>query len=441
MKDLSDRKLIISLAIPAVLQTVVRSLFVIVDAFWVGKIDSLNLAALTIATFVVWGVLALGEVISTATNTLVAQKVGGQDLLSAKTIASQNLVNTIIFSFILGVLLIPLLHPLFRVMNISPQQADLAFKYLMVLLLGLPCIISLLTIASIFRGYGNTKTPFYLLLLAITLNFILAPLLIFGIDGLFYGYGISGAAVSTLISFAFSAIFGYKMLLKRNLISSLFSYRINPSLIKETFRIGIPTSISGVAFSLIYVLVSKYVADYGTVGFASLGIGHRSESLVFQITVGFSLASTILVGQNIGAGNIKRAEILAWKIFGFSAFIVLIYSIILFIFSKEIAMIFTNDNDVIAAASMYNKISSLVQIFSAAEIILTGAFIGAGDTLPPALVAMPLNFLRIPLSGIFSSYLGLTGIWIAICSTIFFKGILIALLFKTGRWKRKKVRI
>ncbi|MGB9695994.1 MAG: MATE family efflux transporter [Ignavibacteria bacterium] len=441
MKNLSDRKLIISLAIPAVLQTVVRSLFVIVDAFWVGKINSLNLAALTIATFVVWGVLALGEIISTATNTLIAQKVGGQDLFSAKTVASQNLVNTVIFSFVLGIFLIPLLRPLFQIMNTSPEQSELALKYLTVLLLGLPCVILLLTVASIFRGYGNTRMPFYLLLLAITLNFIFAPLLIFGIEGLFEGYGIVGAALSTLISFAFSAIIGYKVLLKRNLIFSFLLYKVNLPLIKETFRIGVPTSISGVAFSLIYVLVSKYVADYGTVGFASLGIGHRSESLIFQITVGFSLASTILVGQNVGAGNTKRAETLAWKIFGVSAFVVLIYSVILFIFSREIAMIFTNDNDVITAASMYNKISSLVQIFSAAEIILTGAFIGAGDTLPPTLVAMPLNFLRIPLSGIFSSYFGLTGIWIAICITVFFKGILIALLFKTGRWKKKKVKI
>lgn len=438
---MSDRKLIISLAIPAVLQTVVRSLFVIVDAFWVGKIDSLNLAALTIATFVVWGVLALGEVISTATNTLVAQKVGAQDFVSAKTIASQNLINTIVFSFILGICLVPLLPLLFKIMKVSPDQAGLASEYLTVLLLGLPCVISLLTVASIFRGYGDTKIPFYLLSLAIVLNFILAPLLIFGIEGLFNGYGIVGAAVSTLVSFVFAAVVGYKILLKKNLIFSFLLYKVNLPLIKETFRIGVPTAISGVAFSLIYILMSGYVADYGTVGFASLGIGHRSESLVFQITVGFSLASTILVGQNVGAGNIKRAETLAWKIFGVSAIVTLVYSVILFIFSREIAMIFTNDRDVITAASMYNKISSLVQIFSAAEVILTGAFVGAGDTFPPALVAMPLNFLRIPLSKVFSSYFGLTGIWIAICLTVLLKGILIALLFKTGRWKRKKLRI
>lgn len=438
---MSDRKLIISLAIPAVLQTVVRSLFVIIDAFWVGKIDSLNLAALTIATFVVWGVLALGEVISTATNTLVAQKVGAQDFVSAKTIASQNLINTVVFSFILGICLVPILPLLFQIMKVSPDQAELASEYLTVLLLGLPCVISLLTIASIFRGYGDTKVPFYLLSLAIVLNFILAPIFIFGVKGLFNGYGIVGAAVSTLVSFVFAAVVGYKILLKKNLIFSFLLYKVNLPLIKETFRIGVPTSISGVAFSLIYVLMSKYVADYGTVGFASLGIGHRSESLVFQITVGFSLASTILVGQNVGAGNIKRAETLAWKIFWVSAFVTLIYSVILFIFSREIAMIFTNDGEVITAASMYNKISSLVQIFSAAEVILTGAFIGAGDTFPPALVAMPLNFLRIPLSKVFSSYFGLTGIWIAICLTVFLKGILIALLFKTGRWKRKKLRI
>jgi len=87
---------------------------------------------------------------------------------------------------------------------------------------------------------------------------------------------------------------------------------------------------------------------------------------------------------------------------------------------------------------VYNKIAACVQIFSAAEVILSGAFSGAGDSLPPAIVGLPLNFLRIPLTALFSVLWGLTGIWIAICITVVIKGLIMSVWFKGGRWKKRK---
>jgi Na+-driven multidrug efflux pump len=192
---------------------------------------------------------------------------------------------------------------------------------------------------------------------------------------------------------------------------------------------------------MIYIFVSRFVADYGTVGFASLGIGHRSESLAYQVTVGFGLASTILVGQNVGAGNIPKAERLAWKIFGVASVVILIYSAGLFIFSTEIARFFSTDLEVIKAASIYNKIAATVQIFSAAEVIFGGAFAGAGDTLPTAVIGFPLNFIRIPMAAVMSGIWGLNGIWVAICFSVVLKGIIIVFWFNTGRWKKRKLSV
>lgn len=434
---MSDRKIILSLAIPAVLQTVVRSLFAIVDAFWVGKMGSVELAAITVATFFVWGILALGEIIATGTNSLIAHSTGAKNHPLSKKIASLNIVNTFFHTISISLILIPVLPIFFQITNLDPEQSKLANEYLVTLLIGFPCITLLSTVSAIFRGNGDTKTPLYLLVLAILLNIFLAPLFIFGINGI-HGYGLAGAATSSLVSYLISFIIGYRILRKRGFIEKLKHFRFNYKILKETFRIGLPVSLNGIAFSLIYIFVSRFVADYGTVGFASLGIGHRSESLAFQITVGFSLASTILVGQSVGAGDIHRAERLAWKIYGVAAVVIIIYSIGLFIFSSEIARIFSSDINVIKSASIYNKISASVQIFSAAEVIFGGAFAGAGDTLPTAIIGFPLNFLRIPLAAFFSTLWGLNGIWIAICITVVFKGIIITIWFNTGKWKRRK---
>lgn len=437
---MTDRKIILSLAIPAVLQTVVRSLFAIVDAFWVGKMGSVELAAITVATFLVWGILALGEMIASGTNSMIAQTTGAKNHALSKEIASLNIVNTLFHTVSLSVVLIPMLPLFFYITNLNAEQSKLASEYLTTLLIGFPCITLLSTVSAIFRGYGDTKTPFYLLILAILLNIFLAPLFIFGVNG-HLAYGLSGAATSSLVSYFISFVIGYYLLRKRDLISKLNHYKFDFKILKETLRIGMPVALNGIAFSMIYIFVSRFVADYGTVGFASLGIGHRSESLAFQITVGFALASTILVGQNVGAGNIPKAERLAWKIFGVAAVVILIYSAGLFIFSEEIARFFTSDSEVIKAASVYNKIAAAVQIFSAAEVTFGGAFAGAGDTLPTAIIGFPFNFLRIPLAAFLSSIWGLNGIWIAICVTVVFKGIIITIWFNTGRWKKRKLNL
>lgn len=437
---MTDRKLILTLAIPAVLQTVVRSLFAIVDAFWVGKMGSVELAAITVATFLVWGILALGEMIATGTNSLIAQATGAKNTALSKDIASLNIVNTFFHTISLSIILIPMLPLFFFITKLDAVQSKLASEYLVTLLIGFPCITLLSTVSAIFRGHGDTKTPFYLLILAIVLNIFLAPLFIFGIYGI-PGYGLSGAAVSSLVSYLISFIIGYRLLRKRDLISRLNHYKFDFKILKETLRIGMPVAINGIAFSLIYIFVSRFVADYGTVGFASLGIGHRSESLSYQVTVGFGLASTILVGQNVGAGNIPKAERLAWKIFGVASVVILVYSAGLFIFSTEIARFFSTDLEVIKAASIYNKIAAAVQIFSAAEVIFGGAFAGAGDTLPTAVIGFPLNFIRIPMAAIFSVIWGLNGIWVAICLSVVLKGIIIVFWFNTGRWKKRKALV
>lgn len=437
---MSDRKTIFTLAGPAVLQTVVRSLFVIVDAFWVGKTGSIPLAALTSAAFLVWGFLALGEKIAVGTNSLVSQATGAGNRELAGRISAYNLVNTLGFTILLSLVLIPLLPLFYMLMNIGGEQAVLCNRYLTTLLIGFPCITMLSTTAAIFRGYGDTKTPFFLFTFGVVLNFFLAPLFIFGYSAV-PSMGISGAALSTLAAFFAAFLLGLIILKRRNLINKIGLYRFDYPIIKETFRIGLPIALNGVGFSLIYVFVSRFVIDYGPDAIAALGIGHRSESLAFQITVGFSLASTVLVGQNMGAGNPRRAETLAWKILGYASIIMLIYGSLMFVFSEEFARFFIDDKNVIGVASVYNKIAASVMVFSAAEVILSGAFSGAGDSLPPAVIGLPVNFLRIPLAALFSSLWGLTGIWVAICSTVIVKGVIMSVWFRRGAWKNRKFKL
>lgn len=436
----NDRKIILALVIPAVMQTVVRSLFVIIDAFWVGKMGSEFLASLTVATFLIWGILALGEIISVGTNSLVAQSVGAKNFEVAKNIASENIVTTLFHSFIIGVAIIPVLPILYFLINISESHKFYANEYLIPILLGLPCIILLSTVTAIFRGYGDTKTPFYLLLIAICMNFILAPILIFGVNNNFV-WGLRGAAISSLISYFLAFIIGFVILKKRKYINPITKFNFDKNVITETLKIGFPVSLNGVAFSFIYVFVARFVAEYGTTGLASLGIEHRVESLIYQVTVGFSLGATVLVGQQTGAGDSDKAESYAWKVLMYSMFVVIPYSLMMILIPQHLSAFFTTDMNVISASSTFILLTGFVVIFSTAEVILGGAFSGAGDTIPPTIIGLTFNLIRIPAAGIFSYFWGLNGIWIAIVLSVFLKGVFMIFWFRKNKWKNKKTKL
>lgn len=435
-------KQIIRLAWPVFFQNLGRSLAIaILDSFWIGKLGSEHLAAIAVGTFLSWGAFAMGELVPIGTNALVSQSVGAKDEDSARHIATLNLVNSVIWGVIIAAIMIPLLPVLYSFTNLDTPKEILANAYLFPLLVLLPAIILFESGSAIFRGHGNTQTPFRLLLLVFALKIILSPLLIFT-----FNFGISGASGATVTSYGL--VFGIQLVLlkKRGLITSVqkkFSKIItdtkyNWKVTKETIKIGLPLSLEGLAFSFIYIFVSRYVADFGTTGLAALGIGHRSEAIPYQVGEAFAVTASIVVGQNIGAGNIDRANKGAWRVLFLSWIPMSLYGIALFFFPAEIAGIFTTDQAVINTAKVYNTIAAFGLFFAMSEQIFSGAFAGAGNSLPPLAIYLPVTALRIPLAAILAPIYGMNGIWIAIFSTSMTKGVLIAIWWYLGRWKNRK---
>ena len=178
--------------------------------------------------------------ISTGTNSLVAQSVGAEDSPLSSRISTVNLFNTFFYSLFLGIVIIPVLPFLYSLVNLDAHHSALSDEYLITILVGLPCVALLSTASAIFRGYGDTKSPFYLLVIAVILNVITTPLFIFGtMDWLgfgFTGYGLRGAALGTLVSYFTAFIFGYVWLRKRDYIAPFTTYKFNPLIIKRDIQ-------------------------------------------------------------------------------------------------------------------------------------------------------------------------------------------------------------
>ena len=441
----SLNKEIITLAWPAVLQTLVRSFVPIIDSYWIGKLGAEHLAAITVGSFLSWGVFAMGELIPIGTNSLVAQSVGAKQPDTTKHIATTNLISSLFYGLMIAGVIIPLLPFLYQLTNLDAGKSVLANMYLFPLLIGFPAMLLFETGNSIFRGNGDTQTPFRLLVVAVILKLTLCPLLIFGINGNLQ-LGMSGASISSIISYGSAFIIGFYLLKKRKLVLKIrekfFTFireiKFNWKVIKETVKIGIPLSLEGLYFVMIYVVISRFVSDFGTVGLAALGIGHRSEAIPYQVAEGFSITATIIVGQNIGAKNPDKAEKAAWRVLYFSWIPMLLYGALLLFGASWVAGVFTDDKAVIETAKVYNQIAAFSIFFAAAGAIFTGAFAGAGNSVPPLLISLPITGLRIPLCAIFAPIYGMNGVWIAIFATSIISGIVVAVWFKRGKWKERK---
>ena len=424
------------------MQNLGRSIAIaILDTFWIGKLGSEYLAAVTVGSFLSWGVFALAEMIPIGTNSLVSQAVGAKEPDSARNIGTLNLFNAVLLGLLIAALIFPLRTLLYNFTNITSTQAGYANLYFLPILILLPCIILFETGSAIFRGNGNTRTPFWLLIIVYSIKVILTPLLIFT-----FKLGITGASLATMISYGLTFLLELFLLKRNNLIHPLrikffdiiYNVKFNLKVTLQSVKIGLPLSLEGLTFSFIYIFVTRYVADFGTIGLAALGIGHRSEAIPYQLGDALGITTSIIVGQNIGAQNIDRAEKGAWRVLLLSWIPIIFYSFILFFFPEQVAGIFTNDRGVIETAKVYNMIAAFSIFFSMSETIFAGAFAGAGNSLPPLAIYLPLTAMRIPLCAIFAPMFGMKGIWIAIFSTSIVKGIMIAFWFRLGRWKKRK---
>ncbi|RPI00025.1 MAG: MATE family efflux transporter, partial [Calditrichaeota bacterium] len=275
------------------------------------------------------------------------------------------------------------------------------------------------------------------------LNMILDPLFIFGI-GPFPRMEAAGAALATVIAHVFVLVAAI-IAIQGRAVHIRFRRQdgriVDFPMMWRIFKIGAPLAISGLLFSLSYMMLTKIISTFGTGAIAALGLGHRIEGISYNVAVGFSLAAATLVGQNLGAGKPERAEKAVWSTILYVSIFLFVVSLFFYFCGGLVIGFFIKDPQVIQEGVHYLKIIAVFEIFLGFEIVFEGAFSGAGNTIPPMLISVPLTWARIPLALLLAGRWGWgsSGIWWAISLTTGLKGIAMALWFRRGRWKHKGV--
>jgi putative MATE family efflux protein len=430
------RRLVWRVAAPAVASNLLMTTFLAADAFWIGRyVGAGALAAVTASVFWVWMGISVAEMVSIGLTALASRRHGERRPREAARAAGDALLLAVALGAAAALAGRLGAGGMLALMDTPADVAAVGRGYLSVYVLAAPALYAYFVVDATFRAAGDTRTPFLVLLASVGLALLLDPLLILGLGGL-PRLGVAGAAVATALTRGLACLAGLAILRRRGLVA--FG-RPRARVLATVARVGLPTAATGVLFSVVYVVIGRTASALGTPVLAALGLGFRVESWLYMIGVGFGAAAAAVVGQNLGAGRVDRAERAGWGMLAAASAPALVAAALSLLVPGALAGAFTRDAAVVAQASSYLRIAAVSQLVVCAEVVLEGALGGAGATLAPMLWSTGLTLLRIPLAAWAGPRYGAEGLWWVISATATARGVAMALLWRAGGWKRNRV--
>lgn len=440
-RDLTNGPLaghVVALAIPAILSTLVHNLYGLNDVFFSKYTGLAGQTAVSNNLFVMITIFGFIQLASVGTLTLVSRRTGAGNEEGADRAARQGLLFALVLSVVIAVIGELSAPQVARLMKMEPEVAAASTRYLRVLFFGMPFLFLFPTIESIFRARGDARTPLFMQIIAVATNIAGNALVVF----VFHG-GVAGIAAATIASRMVVTVVGFLWLRGGRVGLPLHPHKgrqSNLALWRRIATVSVPVGLRTMLFGLIYQVVSRITGAYGTAAQNGLGVGIRVEGLCFFILVGFGLAAGPLVGQNLGAGRPDRANRAAWITVLMALVPSALFTAVFLIDPEPFMRLFAADQATVGFGTDYLRIVAISFVFLALEVVLANAFVGAGDTVPPMLVDVPLTALRIPLALLLSESFGLgaKGVWWAISLTAIARGVGMAALFVRGRWQRAR---
>jgi len=433
-------------SLPILLGNVLQTLNGSINSIWVGRLlGETALAATSNANFLMFFLISAIFGISMASVILLGQNLGAQRIQEAKKVVGTSTSFFFILSIITGALGI-LFSPLILELLNTPEEAmDMAVIYTRIMFAGTPFMFGFNLIMAVMRGAGDSKTPFYFLLLSTVLDIGLNPLLIRGY-GPFPEMGIAGSATAALIAQFVSLIlllaylYGKQYFL-RITQDELHLLRMNWRIVKLTIQKGIPMGLNMVIVSLSNLLLIHIVNGYGTEATAAFGIANQISSYVQMPALAIGGAATSMAAQNIGARRWDRVGRITGVGIGFNVLLTGALVLILLLFNRETVSLFlSGDAGAIEIGMHINNLTLWSFIIFGIFNVMAGVVRSAGAVMVPMIISfIALMIIRIPLASVLGNYYGLDAVWWSFPASFAMAALLNALYYKFGGWRKAKL--
>lgn len=393
-------------------------LFNVVDTFWVGQLGAEELAAMSFTFPVVMVVLSIAMGVGIGSTAVIARALGHGDEGQVRRLTTDALLLANAAVIVVALLGLVTIDPLFRAMGATDAMLPLIRQYMVPWYLGVGLLVIPMVGNSAIRATGDTKTPSYIMMVAGLVNAVLDPFLIFG-WGPFPQLGLTGAALSTIASYAGAFVVALWILVRRERLITFERPAVADVIDswRRILHIGLPAGATNMLGPVSAGLLTRMVSDYGELSVAAWGVGTRIEGLATIGIGALSTAVTPFIGQNFGAGNCARIRrsmrfaIGAVMVWGFGA------AVILAIGAGPIARLFNSEAEVVSAATTYLLAIPVSYAFlGTAQVIGTSLNALNRPLKASGLVATRLMVLAVPLAWLGSTLGGLTGLFVGIAT-------------------------
>lgn len=402
---------------------------IVIGIFMVGKISSYHIIAVGLGLNFFMLIYTITNIFFVGTSAQISRLFGKKDF---------NGITNVLSSMFFGALLASI--PIYFLANLSYSAyfnwigTDITSKilgeiFIHITLYGIPALIAKSILISAFTSIGDTKTPFIIKIITSIVNITLNYILIFGV--FFEKLDIVGIALSNLFITYLELVILLALLTRKKSILKLKLF-FDFTIFKKGINIGIPVGIERGFTIISLILISKFIAAYGSDYLAGFQIATRIEAFAFMPSFGFMVASMALSGYYLGKNNTKKLKESTYTTIILASIFMGIMGFIMVVFGKHLSLFFSTKDSVLYSSISYLTYVGLSQIPLVFIFVLDGAYRGAGATK----ISLAINLISIWGLRIFPMYVcykigaPIISIYIIILIETFIRGFIFFYVFK-----------
>lgn len=442
-------RLIVSLSIPSILAQISATVMFFIDASMVGHLGAKASAAIGLVETTTWLMGGLGMAANMGFSVQVAHAIGANDFRRARKVLRQSLVCCLIWSLAISLIALSISYPLPYWLGGTEEIAhDASLYFALIGVFGIFFQMEGLA-GSMLKSSGNMKIPSILNIGMCVLDVCFNYVFIYILD-----MGVVGAAMGTGAAEFITALLMFYFLLWRSDMLGIFKkgedtdiedyertwrkFRPKADVVRNAFDIGAPMGLQHMLMGGAQIVSTLIVAPLGTVAIAAHSLAITVESLCYMPGYGIAEAATTLVGQGIGAGQKLLTRSFARMSVGLGMMVMTLMGVLMWIFAPELMSLMTPVDDIIKVGAQSLRIEAFAEPMFAAAIVCNGVFIGAGDTLRPAIMSLCSMWgVRLTLAALLATTYGLPGVWTAMAIELTFRGSMFLVRLFHGGWMNR----
>jgi putative MATE family efflux protein len=429
-------------ALPILFANILQSLNGSVNSIWVGRyLGEAALTATSNANTVMFLLIGAAFGVALAATILIGQSIGANDIAETKRVIGTSATFFAAISVALAVAGLILCRPLLIAMSTPADSLPLAVAYMRVIFLAVPSLYMYAFVMAVLRGAGDSKTPFYFMLLSVGIDIALNPVLIFGV-GPIPRLGIAGSALATFIAQTVSLAALIRYLYRRRHLLCLHKQelrhlRIDWSVVATLVKKGIPMSAQMLVISLSAVLMITLVNRFGVDTTAAFGAALQLWNYIQMPAFAVGMAVSAMTAQNVGAGKWHRVTRIAR--IGVLYSVLLTGSIVLVIEVLDthvFGLFLPAGSNALAIASHMNRIVTPSFTFFGISVALFGVVRATGAVMAPLIVlTISLLVVRFPLAEVFLGRFQVDAVWWSFPVSSVLSAILALAYYRYGGWR------